>query len=227
MNSQFSKIIPVKKPIGLSTYDLIRIFKKTTGYNGKIGHGGTLDPFATGVVLLLLGEATKKFEEIKNWEKVYLAGIRLGISSDTGDITGEIKSLGITEFKKINKNMIEEILPEFIGEIEQKVPPYSAAKFQGEPMYKLARKGVYITKKRLVKILNLELLNFKAPLFTIRVTCSGGVYIRQLAQDICEKINLPGILYFLERQRVGNFSLKDCYSVEEFEGVNKTSLSPG
>jgi len=206
---------------------LIRIFKKTTGYNGKIGHGGTLDPFATGVVLLLLGEATKKFEEIKNWEKVYLAGIRLGISSDTGDITGEIKSLGITEFKKINKNMIEEILPEFIGEIEQKVPPYSAAKFQGEPMYKLARKGVYITKKRLVKILNLELLNFKAPLFTIRVTCSGGVYIRQLAQDICEKINLPGILYFLERQRVGNFSLKDCYSVEEFEGVNKTSLSPG
>ncbi|MEO0227445.1 MAG: tRNA pseudouridine(55) synthase TruB [candidate division WOR-3 bacterium] len=217
MEENFSGIIPVKKPVGFTTYDLIRIFKKSTGFNGKIGHGGTLDPFATGVVLLLLGEATKRFEEIRNWKKVYIAGIRLGISSDTGDIAGEIMVSEKSDFKNLKKTAIEEVLKDFIGEIKQKVPSYSAAKFGGTPMYKLARKGVYVEKTRIVKISHIELLNFKIPLLTIKVTCLGGVYIRQLAMDISDKIGYPGLLYFLERSEVGNFSIKDCYTIEDFE----------
>jgi len=215
--AKIDKILSVKKPAGFSTYDLIRIFKRETHFTGRIGHGGSLDPFATGVVLLLLGEATSKFEAIKDWEKVYLAGIRLGASSTTEDAVGEIK---ITEDKNkptISKSMIEKTLQGFTGTIEQKVPYFSAAKHEGVPLYKLAKKGIAVEKRKTVNISNIELLNLKWPLLTIRVFCSGGVYIRQLAHDIGEKLGCGGFLYFLERERVGEFTLKDCFTIEDFK----------
>lgn len=220
MEGEFDIILPVNKPPGFSTYDVIRRFKKATCYKKKIGHGGVLDPFATGVVLLLLGQATKRFEEIKEWEKVYLAGIRLGLSSNTGDIAGEITNKS-SSYKILSKEEMEKLLLEFTGELEQKVPPYSAAKFKGVPMYKLARQGVEIEKIKKVKIYKIELLHFKNPLLTIRITCSGGVYIRQLAQDIVKKAGCKeSLLYFLERERIGNFSLKDCWQIDDFNQEN-------
>ncbi|MEO0156979.1 MAG: tRNA pseudouridine(55) synthase TruB, partial [candidate division WOR-3 bacterium] len=185
---ELNKIIPVYKPSGPSTYDLIRFFRKTTGFKGKIGHGGTLDPFACGVVLLLIGKATERFEEIKGWEKEYAAGIRLGAESNTGDITGEIKILSNDKSIHPTTKSVEETLKLFVGEIEQNIPPYSAAKFQGTPLYKLARKGIEIEKIKKVKIFNIELIYFRYPILTIRVCCSGGVYIRQLAQDIAQNL---------------------------------------
>ncbi|MEO0190763.1 MAG: tRNA pseudouridine(55) synthase TruB, partial [candidate division WOR-3 bacterium] len=149
---ELNKIIPVYKPVGPSTFDLIRIFRKMTGFKGKVGHGGTLDPFACGVVLLLLGKATEKFEEIRNWQKEYTAGIRLGAESNTGDVTGEIKILCNDNFSPPSIKSVEERLKLFVGEIEQNIPPYSAAKFQGTPLYKLARKGIEIEKIKKVKI---------------------------------------------------------------------------
>jgi len=204
------KIIPVKKMPGFSTYDLIRIYKRKNDFSGKIGHGGTLDPFASGVVLLLLGEATKKFEEIKKWEKTYLAGIRLGTSSTTQDIEGEISKETKETPTGITPKRIKKILKEFQGETDQRVPPYSAAKHHGQPLYKLARKGKMISKTKKVTIKEIKILVYRWPLLTIRVTTLGGVYIRQLAVDIAGKLGTSGFLYFLERERVGKYEISDC-----------------
>ncbi|MEO0136246.1 MAG: tRNA pseudouridine(55) synthase TruB [candidate division WOR-3 bacterium] len=213
---QSGRIIPVYKPVGPSTFDIIRIFRKTTGFKGKIGHGGTLDPFACGVVLLLLGKYTKHFEEIKNWEKVYTAGILLGAESDTGDITGTIRFQEPEQIVKPGLNTVEEVIGTFIGEIEQRVPSYSAAKFQGVPLYKLARKGIQITKQKKVEIGKIELIFYKYPILTIRVNCRGGVYIRQLAQDIAGALRTTGFLFYLQREKVGEFSIKNCVEIHDF-----------
>ncbi len=199
-----NKIIPVYKPIGFSSYDMVRIFKRKEDFKGKIGHGGTLDPFACGVLLLLLGEATKRFEEIKKWEKVYLAGLKLGAVSSTGDPEGEI------EMKNCQKPILKEIketIRLFEGEIEQKVPVKSAAKYKGRPLYKVKEK---IEKKKKVYIRKVEILKYKFPLLTIRVFCQGGVYIRQLAEDIGERLKCGSFLYFLKREKVGSFSEKEA-----------------
>jgi len=216
---ELNKIIPVYKPIGPSTFDLIRIFKKMTKFAGKIGHGGTLDPFACGVVLLLLNKATERFEEIKNWEKEYTAGIRLGAESNTGDVTGEIKILRDDNFSPPGVKSVGEILKLFIGEIEQKIPPYSAAKFQGTPLYKLARKGIEVEKSKKVKIFNIQLIYYRYPVLTIRVSCSGGVYIRQLARDIAQNLRTSGFLYFLQRERVGEYTIRECLNIRDFDKI--------
>ncbi len=215
---ELNKIIPVYKPVGPSTFDLIRIFRKANGFKGKIGHSGTLDPFACGVVLLLAGKATERFEEIKKWEREYTAGIRLGVESNTGDIAGEMKILGEDAIPHPALCAIEDTLKSFTGEIEQKVPYYSAAKFQGTPLYKLAKKGIEVDKTKKVKIFKIDTIYYKYPILTIRVTCSGGVYIRQLAIDISKNLKTSGFLYYLQRERIGKFTIKDCIGIDDFRG---------
>ena len=210
-------IVPVNKPVSFSTYDLVRIFKRETGYPHKIGHGGTLDPFATGVVLLLLGKATSRFEEIRTWEKVYLAGIRLGAVSSTQDIAGRIETADHSDHGAINRSSINNVLERFVGSFVQKVPAYSAAKHEGVPMYKLASRGVAVAKSKTVTIASIDIVNFKWPLLSIRVRCTGGVYVRQLATDLGDALNCGGFLYFLERERVGEYTLKDCMKIEELK----------
>ncbi len=210
-------IIPVNKPVSFSTYDLVRIFKRETGYPHKIGHGGTLDPFATGVVLLLLGKATSRFEEIRTWEKVYLAGIRLGAVSSTQDIAGRIETADRCDRGAINRSSINNALERFIGSFVQKVPAYSAAKHEGVPMYKLATRGVAVAKSKTVTVAAIDIVNFKWPLLSIRARCAGGVYIRQLATDIGEALGCGGFVYFLEREAVGKYALKDCLRIEELK----------
>jgi tRNA pseudouridine55 synthase len=210
-------IVPINKPVSFSTYDLVRIFKRETGYPHKIGHGGTLDPFATGVVLLLLGKATSRFEEIRTWEKVYLAGIRLGAVSSTQDIAGRIETADRCDRGAISRSSINNVLERFIGSFVQKVPAYSAAKHEGVPMYKLAIKGVAVAKSKTVTIASIDIVNFKWPLFSIRVRCSGGVYIRQLATDMGEALGCGGFLYFLEREKIGEYTLKDCLRITDLK----------
>lgn len=208
------KILPVIKPEGISTYDVIREYKRKTGFKGKIGHAGTLDPFATGVVLLLLGKETKRFNEIKAWEKLYLAGVRLGATSTTGDPEGEIKTISP---KKPTKKEIKKAIKMFVGETEQKVPAFSAAKHKGVPLYKLARQGKTVEKSKKVKIRKIKFVDYNYPVLTIRVACSGGTYIRQLAQDIGEQLKTGAFLQSLEREKVGKFSKKDSCSMDDFE----------
>ncbi len=206
MEIKESKIIAAYKPVGLSSYDLIRQFKKDNNFSGKIGHAGTLDPFACGLVLFLFGAATKKFAEINTWDKTYLAGLRLGAVSTTGDPEGNIKDLSS---QKPLKKQIEQILASFIGATEQKVPAYSAAKHQGTPLYKLARQGKIIEKSKTIEIKKIDFLAYRYPFLTIKVVCSSGTYIRQLAQDIGDKLKIGAYLYYLERQAIGKFTKKD------------------
>lgn len=215
MLESINRILPINKPIGISTYDVIRLFKRKTGYAGKIGHGGTLDPFASGVVLLLLGKATSRFEEIKTWTKRYLAGIRLGATSTTLDITGAITEHA-ADPSAFSRKDLDQAIPGFTGQFVQKVPAYSAAKHDGVPLYRLARRGIEVAKSKTVLVHSIRVVSFQPPTLVCRITCSGGVYIRQLAADIGEKLGGGGFLYHLVREQVGAYVLRDCLDVEDF-----------
>jgi tRNA pseudouridine55 synthase len=206
-----NKILPVYKPVGLSSFDMIRVFKKQNNPNYKVGHGGTLDPFACGLLLLLLGEKTKEFDKIKNWKKVYLAGVRLGMESASQDISTKItnkRNVVIPRYREI-----ENVLNEMVGEFNQVVSPYSAAKHEGKKLYELAKKGVIIKKEKKIRIDKIEIIAYHYPLLTIRVHTYGGTYIRQLTEDIGKKLNSGALLYFLERERIGKYSINKAQKI--------------
>lgn len=209
------QILPVYKPIGLSTFDLIRRYKRennlparSRGSASKIGHAGTLDVFADGLVLLLLGTATKDFDQFQTYPKTYRAAIRLGASSTTLDIEGNLTNQ--KNPPRPDREIIEAVLKEFIGTINQSVPAFSAAKHQGQPLYKLARQGrAAPAKSKPVTIHALQLLAYKYPLVTLEATVSSGTYIRQLTYDIFKKLDLDSFLFALTRTAIGPFSLKN------------------
>jgi tRNA pseudouridine55 synthase len=200
----------VDKKVDWTSHDVVAKLRgelrKKHGVKIKVGHGGTLDPFATGVLLILIGKATKRFEEIKDWEKEYVLEILLGIETDTGDSTGKVtKKFEVTN---LEKSEVKRVLKSFVGEFEQEIPKYSAKKIKGKKMYELARVGKKMTKQtKMVKITKIELLRFKVPNLKLRVECGSGTYMRQLAVDVGKKLNLPAHAKALRRTRVGEYSL--------------------
>ncbi|MFA5080599.1 MAG: hypothetical protein WC472_03190 [Candidatus Paceibacterota bacterium] len=211
------KIIPIYKPVGFSSFDIVKKFKKESGFVKKIGHGGTLDPFACGVLLLLLGDATKKFEEIRKWRKIYLAGIRLGAFSSTQDVSGNIEMF---DCERISLTSIRDILNNMSNkDIIQKVSPFSAAKHNGQPLYKFANKGIIIEKRKKIFLGNIEVVSYKWPLLTIRVEALGGAYIRQLAEDFGVEAGCKCFVYFLEREKVGEYDISNCYKIDKFNNI--------
>jgi len=202
-------ILVVDKPSGWTSHDVVAKVRGELGGKVKVGHGGTLDPFATGVLLILIGKAVKRFEEIKQWEKEYVMEVKLGVATDTGDRTGKI--VETTEVGEVKKQKVEKVLKSFEGEYMQKVPRYAAVKVKGERMYKLARQGKKIKQpKRKVKIKEIELIKFKVTKLKelrVRVVCGSGTYMRQLAIDIGEKLGLAAHAKELRRTRVGKYLL--------------------
>lgn len=209
-----NKIISVYKPVGLSSFDIIRKFKKENEIDFKVGHGGTLDPFACGLVLLLLGKKTKEFDKIRKWKKTYLAGIKIGNESSTLDVSGEIKNLEKVFF---SFEELKEKLDKIAKEEYQTVPFYSAAKHNGKPLYKLAKKGIEIEKKKKVKIEKIEIIAYKYPLLTIRVGAYGGTYIRQIASDLGKELRTGAMLYFLEREKIGRYGIKNAKRINNLK----------
>lgn len=216
-----NKIISVYKPEGMTSYEVVRLFKKK--YPGiKIGHGGTLDPLAEGVLLILIGKATKQFDELRKLDKEYEMTIEFGWQTDTGDREGKIvKKLSNLEIKKLRvmKKEIKNVLAGFVGEYEQEIPLYSAAKFKGKPLYWYARRGIETPrssrgirspsgKSKKVKIKGIEILGYdeKKKQLTIKVTCSSGTYMRSLAVDIGKKLNVPAVMVKLIRTKIGSYS---------------------
>jgi len=199
-------ILVVDKPVGWTSHDVVAKIRGELKIK-KIGHGGTLDPFATGVLLILIGKAVKRFDEIRTWEKEYVMEVKLGEATDTGDPTGKIiKTSG--RVPEVSQNEIERILQSFVPGYEQQVPAYSAVKIHGRPAYKLARAGKeFVTPKRFVKIIEIELLSLQGPTLKVRVVCGSGTYMRQLAVDIGAKLGLPAHCVELRRTRVGEFKL--------------------
>ena len=182
----------------------------------KVGHAGTLDPFATGILLICTGKATKKVPQLMELTKEYWGQVKLGLQTDTDDITGKI--INSNPVPKIDRAEFGEICQQFVGEIPQIPPMFSAKKIGGQRLYKIARKGKVVERPpKIVTISSLEIINFQLPFVTIKVTCSKGTYIRALARDIGLTLRCGAYLHSLTRTRIGGYNLEDSLTIEQFK----------
>jgi tRNA pseudouridine55 synthase len=223
-------LLNINKPAGLSSHDVVDKIRRITSER-RVGHAGTLDPFATGVLVIGVSRSsTRKLGEIsKNSQKEYLATMQLGQISSTGDLEGQInRTAELANINQLTNETIESALANFRGEITQTPPAYSALKINGTPAYKLARRGIKVQlAPRQVKIYELELVNFTAPCLQIKVSCSAGTYIRTLAEDIGKDLQLGGAyLTELTRTRVGEFKLEQSLTLEEAALFWQKTLEP-
>ena len=215
-------ILLVNKPKGMTSHDVVDFIRKKFGLK-KVGHSGTLDPMATGLLVVLVGKYTKSSRLFMADDKEYEAGMTLGATSDTLDACGKISVSG--DPKNIKTDEIESAFKGFSGEISQLPPMYSAVKVQGHKLYELARKGVSVERTpRKVVIKNIEILKIKLPEILFKVACSKGTYIRQLSADIGERLGCGAYLSSLVRTRSGNFNLSDALGVDELKGFKSTDL---
>jgi len=214
-----SGFLLINKKEGITSHDVVEKLRKITGIK-KIGHAGTLDPSAKGLLILGIGrKATKNLSFFLKKDKEYLAKIKLGAVSDTFDREGKIISL--EKVKKPSRQRVEKALKSFQGEIQQYPPLFSAKKLKGKKLYQLARKGIKPKiKPQKVKIHKIELLNYQWPYLEIRVNCSSGTYIRSLANDIGQKLKCGGYLIDLCRTRIGKFILKKAANLSEINHQN-------
>ena len=216
-------ILIVDKPKGYTSRDVVNSIERLANTK-KVGHGGTLDPIATGVLVIALGTGLKVLEFLSHQNKEYIATVKMGIETKTLDITGEVtKKKENFLFNKIN---VDEVLKSFIGKYLQEVPLYSSVKVGGQRLYKYAREGIEVElPKREVTIYELELLSHKNDEFVIRALVSKGTYIRSLIRDIGEKLDIPCTMKELRRTKQGEFTIEDAVSMEELENGKIKPLS--
>lgn len=200
-------ILLIDKPVGWSSHDVVAKIKGELHRQAKVGHGGTLDPFATGVLLILIGKATRRFDEIRTWEKEYLMEIKLGESTDTADSTGKVVKTKIVGQLDLAK--VKAVLKSFVPGYVQQVPAYSAVQVGGKRLYKIAREGGKVKlPSRRVKIKSMKFISLQGDSLEVQVVCGSGTYMRQLAVDIGAKLGLPAHAASLRRLRVGKFNLE-------------------
>lgn len=212
-------VLLLDKPVDLSSNHALqrsrRLFDARKG-----GHTGTLDPFATGLLVCCFGLATKICGEMLNADKVYRATLSLGSETDSGDHTGTVTE-SAQDFQGVSLAMVEKVLPQFTGEIQQIPPMYSALKRDGKPLYKYAREGIELEREpRTVKIYSLDIIQMSEHEIVLDVACSKGTYIRTLAQDIGRALNCFAHLTALRRLSVGSFSLNDGYTLEQLQELS-------
>lgn len=208
-------IIVINKPSGYTSHDIVSKIRKKLNIK-KVGHTGTLDPLATGVLPILLGGGTKLSKYLINHDKEYIATIKLGVKTDTGDIEGQV--IEEKQVPEISEEGLGKVLQSFLGPQKQIPPMYSAIKINGKKLYEYARKGEKVEiEPRNIEIYNIELLEFAQEQIKIKVVCSKGTYIRTLCEDIAEKLNTVGTMSALERTKVGEFELKNAITIEELE----------
>lgn len=209
----------LNKPLGISSNAALQ--KVRWLYRAeKAGHTGALDPLASGLLPICLGEATKFSHYLLDSTKRYQTTIQLGHSTTTGDVEGEI--LLQAEIPELDEERIRQVLAQFKGNIEQVPPMYSALKKEGRPLYELARKGIEIEREaRPVSIYAIELLSFTAQSITLDITCSKGTYIRVLGEDIAQALGSYGHLTYLHRIKTGPFDLIPSYTIEYLESLNE------
>ena len=219
MNFVDGEILYIDKPLEWTSFDAVKrvrgaLLRRTGLKKLKVGHAGTLDPLATGVMIVCTGRSTKRIEELQAGTKEYIASIALGATTPSYDLETEIDAYYPTEH--ITRELVEEALCKFIGEIEQVPPTFSACKVDGKRAYKAARKGqeVELKPKKLV-IDEIELLEYDQKEVKIRVVCSKGTYIRALARDLGEALASGAYLSGLRRTRVGDAKIEDCLSVDQ------------
>jgi tRNA pseudouridine55 synthase len=220
MAQRIDGVVLLDKPSGMSSQSAVTSVKRLL-HAEKAGHTGTLDPMATGLLPVCLGEATKYSQDLLDADKAYLAQLRFGIQTDTGDAQGQIiaeKSTAEVVDNAMAKTLIDAILPHFIGDIQQVPPMYSALKRDGKPLYEYARSGIEIEREaRRIKIYSIKLLNVQWPVIDIEVHCSKGTYIRVLAEDMGHALGCGAHLIGLRRTMVGHLSLAQSASLESLQ----------
>ena len=216
------EVLAFDKPLRWTSFDLVakvryNLCRKLGKKKLKVGHSGTLDPLATGVVIICTGKKTKLIESLQYDVKEYVATMQLGATTPSYDMEKEVDATYPTEH--ITRALVDETIPQFLGEQWQVPPMFSAVQINGKRAYELARKGQEVElKPKLLKIDEIEVLSFdeKTMLLTIRVVCSKGTYIRALARDIGERLHSGAYLTALRRTRVGDTRVEDCLTIERF-----------
>jgi len=222
------EIIGIDKPLGWTSFDAVKrlrgaIQRRLRVRKFKVGHAGTLDPLATGVLIVCTGRATREIERLQEGSKEYIADLQLGATTPSYDL--ETKIDNTFPWEHITLEHIEEVLPRFRGRVMQVPPVYSAVKVDGERAYNFARKGEEVKlKAKPLEISELEVLSFEAPVLRLRIVCSKGTYIRALARDIGEALESGAHLTGLRRTRVGEISVEKCLSIEE--AIKKIETDP-
>ncbi len=228
MDFKAGEILYIDKPYKWTSFAIVNklryhICRKVGVKKMKVGHAGTLDPLATGVMIICTGKATKRIEEFQYQTKEYIATLRLGATTPSFDLETEIDAT--YPYEHITCEQVENVLQKFVGTIEQVPPAFSACKVDGKRAYDLARKGKEVElKAKTLAIDEIELLSCELPEIVIRVVCSKGTYIRALARDIGEALDSGAHLTALQRTRVGDIRLADCMQVEEFESWLETQV---
>ncbi len=215
------EILPLYKPYGWTSFQIVskvryHLSRHHKVKRFKVGHAGTLDPLATGVLLLCTGKATKRIEELQSHTKEYVADLMLGATTPSFDLEHPIDAT--YPYEHITPELIKETLPRFIGSIEQRPPLFSACKVDGRRAYKLARDGsnMELAPKK-IQIDEIELVAFELPKITIRVVCGKGTYIRSLARDLGEALGSGAHLTRLQRTRIGDVRIEECINPEDFQ----------
>lgn len=219
MNFIDGEILYIDKPLEWTSFNVVKrlrscILRRIDSKKLKVGHAGTLDPLATGVMIICTGKATKRIDELQAGVKEYIATIGLGATTPSFDLETAIDAHYPTDH--ITRELVLETLERFKGRIEQVPPAFSACKIDGHRAYKMARRGEEVQLKAKILVIDeIELLEFSSTSITIRVVCSKGTYIRALARDIGEALASGGHLTALRRTRVGNVSVTDCITVDQ------------
>jgi tRNA pseudouridine55 synthase len=215
-------IILIKKPKDITSRDVVDAVSRKL-QTKKVGHTGTLDPFATGLLMITVNKATKAGTFIESLDKTYEAVIQLGKKTDTGDLTGTV--IEETPLIDLDKTYVQQVLETFIGEQDQVPPMYSAIKKDGVPMYKLAREGITIDREaRRIVIYNITLTGLTQDTLSFQVRSSKGTYVRTLAENICEKMGLVGHLSSLVRTHIGTFALANAFDLTNVHSKHLISV---
>ncbi len=215
LKNAVSGVLVVDKPVGLTSHDVVQIIRRGTNIH-RAGHTGTLDPRASGVLVVLVGPAVRLSEYVSASDKRYQATIHLGSTTDTFDSEGKITSSGSVD--EISEEQFEQTLKKFIGEIQQVPPPYSAIKIQGRKAYEMAREGEDVElQPRTIQVYSLELLEWNPPEAVIDVFCSSGTYVRSLANDLGVALGCGAHLVGLRRTKSGRFTLRDAVPLRRLQ----------
>jgi tRNA pseudouridine55 synthase len=211
------RVLLIDKPLGWTSFDVIRKVRSLVKIK-KVGHAGTLDPLATGILIVCTGKFTKKINEYMAQEKEYTGGITLGAVTPTYDLESEPENF--KNLDEITEELIQKTTAQFTGEILQKPPAHSAIKQKGKRLYTLARQGIdVVIEPRKVTIYQFEITNISLPVVSFRVVCSTGTYIRSLANDFGASLFCGGYLSELRRTRIGNYKVDDAMTMERFESL--------
>jgi len=216
-------VLLIDKPTGLTSHDVVDRVRRKLKMK-RIGHAGTLDPMATGLLIILVGKATKLSQYLMSLDKAYEGTITLGETTNTYDAEGEV--MMTKPVPEISQAEVQEVLNSFVGDQYQTPPMFSAVKINGQPLYKMARKGKEVEREpRFIRISRFDITRFELPEVDFSLDCSKGTYVRSLANDIGEKIGCGGYLSALRRSASDRFSIEEAVTLEDFEKASSEDIS--